>query len=244
MSSGCSTTLVPWLTTPGTRILPGGSFTSCHTFHSCSWRGLAASMRYAPAFTFRIRSTILRERHVGGMWPGPATPAHVIADAILGNALERVVENVDVPREPLVVLVEGPRRHHAVVRHRGPGIVHLQQETGIDDRAVLGPQGFGERDDEIFVALVVLVLPVGNRARRCGDRQEGLVDAGRLRRGLQVVDVALQFEEAVVRDRADADRILPRDVRPVLAVAASFEFGVELCEALAVRRLAQTGWRP
>ena len=25
-----------WLTTPGTRILPGGSFTSCQTFHSCS----------------------------------------------------------------------------------------------------------------------------------------------------------------------------------------------------------------
>src|SRR4029453_15743233 len=36
MSSGCSTTFVPWLTTPGTRIFPGGSFTSCHTFHSCS----------------------------------------------------------------------------------------------------------------------------------------------------------------------------------------------------------------
>ena len=58
MSSGGSTTLVPWLTTPGTSTLPGGSFTSCHTFHSCSWRGLAASIRYAPALTLRIRSTI------------------------------------------------------------------------------------------------------------------------------------------------------------------------------------------
>ena len=27
---------VLWLTTPGTRILPAGSFTSCQTFHSCS----------------------------------------------------------------------------------------------------------------------------------------------------------------------------------------------------------------
>ncbi len=42
-SSGCSTTLLAWLTTPGIRILPSGSFTSFQTFHSCSWRGLAAS---------------------------------------------------------------------------------------------------------------------------------------------------------------------------------------------------------
>ena len=118
--------------------LAGGSLTSCHTFHSCSWRGLAASMRYAPAFTLRIRSTIFRAAR---RWyvARPATPAHVVADAILGNTFERVVENVDVPGEPRVVLVEGPRRHHPVVRHRGPGVVHLQQETGIDNRAVLRP---------------------------------------------------------------------------------------------------------
>ena len=43
-SSGCSTTLVEWLMTPGIRILPSGSFTSRQTCHSCSWRGLAASI--------------------------------------------------------------------------------------------------------------------------------------------------------------------------------------------------------
>ena len=42
-SSGCSTTFVAWLTTPGIRIFPSGSFTSRHTFHSCSWRALPAS---------------------------------------------------------------------------------------------------------------------------------------------------------------------------------------------------------
>ena len=82
--------------------------------------------------------------------------------------------------------------------------------------------------------MYVLVPPVRNRARRCRDRQEGLVDAGRLRRGSQVVDVALQLEEAVVRNRAHADSVVPRDVRPILAVAASLEFGIELMEALAV----------
>src|SRR5690606_13408333 len=42
-SSGCSTTLVAWETTPGRMSLPSGSSTSCHTFHSCSWRTLPAS---------------------------------------------------------------------------------------------------------------------------------------------------------------------------------------------------------
>ncbi len=42
-SSGCSTTLVAWLTTPGRINFPSGSFTSCHTRHSCSWRTLPAS---------------------------------------------------------------------------------------------------------------------------------------------------------------------------------------------------------
>ena len=35
-SSGCSTTLVAWLTTPGSISLSSGSLTSCQTFHSCS----------------------------------------------------------------------------------------------------------------------------------------------------------------------------------------------------------------
>src|SRR5581483_3982385 len=43
-SSGCSTTLVAWLITPGMRICPGASFTVFQTCHSCSCRGLAPSM--------------------------------------------------------------------------------------------------------------------------------------------------------------------------------------------------------
>jgi len=42
-NSGCSTTLVAWLTTPGRISLSSGSLTCCHTFHSCSWRTLPAS---------------------------------------------------------------------------------------------------------------------------------------------------------------------------------------------------------
>ena len=42
-SSGCSTMLVAWLMTPGMSTLPAGSLALCQTFHSCSWRGFAAS---------------------------------------------------------------------------------------------------------------------------------------------------------------------------------------------------------
>jgi len=43
-NSGCSTMLVAWLITPGTSMRPAGSLASRHTFHSCSWRGLAPSI--------------------------------------------------------------------------------------------------------------------------------------------------------------------------------------------------------
>src|SRR5262249_25139553 len=42
-SSGCSTTLVAWLTTPGKISLPSGSLMFSQTRHSCSWRTLPAS---------------------------------------------------------------------------------------------------------------------------------------------------------------------------------------------------------
>ena len=44
MTSGCSTMSVAWPTTPGTITLPSGNLISSQTRHSCSWRGLDASM--------------------------------------------------------------------------------------------------------------------------------------------------------------------------------------------------------
>jgi hypothetical protein len=43
-NSGCSTTLVAWLMTPGMSTEPFGSLTSFQTCHSCSWRGFAPSI--------------------------------------------------------------------------------------------------------------------------------------------------------------------------------------------------------
>src|SRR5205085_11314165 len=43
ISSGCSTMFEEWVMTPGMTDLPSGNLASAHSFHSCSWRGLAAS---------------------------------------------------------------------------------------------------------------------------------------------------------------------------------------------------------
>src|SRR5262245_40829361 len=42
-SSGCSTRMVECEITPGIRTASFGNFAPSQTFHSCSWRGLAAS---------------------------------------------------------------------------------------------------------------------------------------------------------------------------------------------------------
>ncbi len=42
-NSGCSTSTVEWLITPGISTLSFGSLAFPQIFHSCSWRGFAAS---------------------------------------------------------------------------------------------------------------------------------------------------------------------------------------------------------
>lgn len=56
--SGCSTNVVTESMTPGMRILPSGSLTFSQTSHSWAWRGFAASIEYAWAYTVTTRSTM------------------------------------------------------------------------------------------------------------------------------------------------------------------------------------------
>jgi hypothetical protein len=45
-TSGCYTTFVACLMTPGFSTVPSGTFTVSHTRHSCSWRGLLAPIAH------------------------------------------------------------------------------------------------------------------------------------------------------------------------------------------------------
>ena len=158
----------------------------------------------------------------------------MIADAVLGDALQRIVEDLHLALEPAVVLLEGRGRDHTVVGDGGAGVVHLQQEAGVDDGAVFGAQRPGQGDQEVLLGLVVLVLAVRDGAGGRGDGHEGLGRAGGLAGRLQVVDVALKLGMAHVFERGHAHGVGLGGLRPLAAVAAGFQLGVELAETLAI----------
>ena len=91
----------------------------------------------------------------------------------------RVIEDLDLLRQPAAVVREARRRHHAVVGDGGARIVELHQKAGVDDHLVFGAHRVGDRRLQLVVALVIFVLAVGDDARRRGDRQEGLLDLRR-----------------------------------------------------------------
>ena len=145
------------------------------------------------------------------MRPVPAAPADVVADAVLGNPAQRVVERAHAQVGPAPVVVPRlPARHHRVRLVHHHGVVDLHQQAGVDDRLVLLVQRVGEREHELLLAGVVLVLePV--RAGRRDHRQEA-VDAVVLVPGegrLEVGDVTVE-RGAVVGQRAGAH---PRHAR-------------------------------
>ena len=111
---------------------------------------------------------------VVGVRPVPAPPAHVVARALRRDALQRAVERLDAQLRPLAVLGHRRGRDHRVVHRRQEGVVDLQAQAGVDDRAVLLVERVGEGEDELLVAVVVLVDADRHRARRRDDRQEAL----------------------------------------------------------------------
>ena len=82
--------------------------------------------------------------------------------------------HLDMRRDPVAVVGEARRRHHAVVGDGGARVVELHQEAGIDDHAVFGAHRLGDRLQAVVLARVVLVLAVGDDARGRRDREERL----------------------------------------------------------------------
>jgi hypothetical protein len=146
------------------------------------------------------------QRRIVGVGPVPAAPADVVADAILGDPAQRVVEGAHAQLRPgAVVLVALTLREHRVALVHEHGVVDLEQEPRVRDRLVLLVQGVREPVDECLLVRVVLVLePV--RTRRRDDRQKrlGLIGAVLDQRRLEIGDVALDGR-AVVFQRACAD---------------------------------------
>ena len=66
------------------------------------------------------------ERQVGGVRPVPAAPADVVADPILGQTAQGVVEGFDPQHCELLVLVDAGFGIGHVPGIREPGVVKLQ----------------------------------------------------------------------------------------------------------------------
>ena len=88
--------------------------------------------------------------------------------------------------------------------------------------------------EAVRVARVVLVSPVRDHARRRRDRKKSFHRAGRLERGLEVRDVALDLGLAGVPDRRHAHRLVGRRAGRGGRTARRIELGVKLGEARAV----------
>src|SRR6202035_3553266 len=104
-------------------------------------------------------------------------------------------------------------------------------EPGINDRAVLGAQRLGQREQETFLVAVMLVAGVRECAGRCHHGKESGYVLRSRQPGLEIGDVAMQLcmpsiDEGCCHDRTASSA---RDCKNARVV-----FGVELREGLAV----------
>ena len=85
-------------------------------------------------------------------------PADMDADVVLGDAVEGVVQRLDMGLGDLDELVVGEVAEQHVPRQREVGAVELQVEAGGDDRAVFVPHGVGERGEIGLARRIEVVL--------------------------------------------------------------------------------------
>ena len=102
----------------------------------------------------------------------PAAPAQVIADLILRNIAERVIERFD---PQCAIFAKGFEPHldpDTVPQCGEPSIVHLHREAGRRNHLVLDAHGVCEREQEFLGGLVKAVGVIRLEACRRGGREK------------------------------------------------------------------------
>ena len=118
--------MVAWLTTPGTRTFSVGQLDVSPDFPLVLVTDVAGLDRVSTNANLKQDVDDVPERQVGGMRPVPAAPADLIADPILGQTTEGVVEGFDPHHCELPVLVDAGFGIGHVPSIRKPGVVKLQ----------------------------------------------------------------------------------------------------------------------
>ena len=88
--------------TPGIRTLPVGQLDVSNSFHSCAWRGLAASKRDRGRPRLEHDVDDVGERHVAVVRALVVAPADVHAQLLGRDVAQRVVQRLDVQLAPRV----------------------------------------------------------------------------------------------------------------------------------------------
>ena len=129
-----------------------------------------------------------RQRDIGGVRAVPAAPADVIAHAVLGDALQRMVQHFDAHQRIALVLLDARLRIEHVPGARKARVVELQDEAGVDDGPILYAIALAMASKNLLGALVVTVLVAAEHLDAAGG--DGVMnasfDAASLRRRLQV----------------------------------------------------------
>ena len=129
----------------------------------------------------------------------------MIADALLRQTAQRVIERLDPDHREFLVVVDIGLGVDHVPAGRGRRIVELEDKPGIEDGLVFLAHRLGPGVKELLVAVVIGVgNPVGAAGRDGG--HETFRSPRCLQRRFEIVDVGLERILAGVSERTNADR--------------------------------------
>src|SRR5581483_1825484 len=181
------------------------------------------------------------QRYVVRMRRVPASPADVIADAILRQAFDGMIDRFYPQLGPFAIIAQGHGRHEALVSVRKKRVVNLHAQPGVQNSFVFFAAGFGQRPEQRLIVGIIFVLVNGERAARRNYGQEAIDYVDLCERGFEVRDVALDLRVADIADGRVADSC-NRGAADLKALGGEI-FGVELREILEITAAAHRDQR-
>ena len=165
--------------TPGISTFPAGSCTSCHTFHSCSWRPLAPTIDRAAGRACEQHIDDVSEWYVVVVRCLTGTPADVHADLLRRNVSGGGVERLDILGHYRAELRDREIRKPGAPQGE-VGAVELEDEARLDNRFILALHHLRHGFQIRFSGRIIAVgEKIGERARRDGGHEHLSPPAGR-----------------------------------------------------------------
>src|SRR5580698_463753 len=184
----------------------------------------------APGFDSQDQIDDRFQRHVGGMWATPTSPAYVHPRSLLRQTFQGLIERGDSNPDPLAIIRECAVRRHHVIPARQIGIVHLEDEACVYDRAIFLLQRLGDGEQRLLFAAVIPIIALGQHAARSNRGDKCVGNRDRSERLLETGNVACHSGVADIFDRSGHS---PTPRAPALTAkedASLIVLGVELRE--------------